>query len=325
MNGNKVLITGANGFLGGRVVEDFVTKGFDVTATARQPSLHAAHNCTYIQAELTSSTEVEKLNDSYDCIIHCAAKSSPWGDYESFYAANVTASENILKLAKLNKVPKIVFISTPSIYFTFGDRMNIREDDPLPEPMVNHYATTKYIAEKMMLASEIPVIALRPRALIGRGDTVIMPRLLTAYESGRLKIIGDGKNIVDLTPVSNVVQAIHDAMNSIPEAWNQAYNITAGDPVNLWETINELFKKLNKPFANKKIPFGIAFRFAHLSEIFSKYFTKKEPALTRYSIGIMKYNMTLDISKARRLLNFKPVQSVSSGMEEFVKWWLNNK
>jgi len=322
MERKKVLITGANGFLGGRVTEDFLAKGYEVTATSRQSTLKDnTLICKYIMADLVSEKDVLHLDDGYDCIIHCAAKSSPWGGYDEFYAANVTASENILELARRNKVPKIVFISTPSIYFTFGDRINIKEDDPLPEPMVNHYATTKYIAEQMLLRSDIPTIALRPRALIGRGDTVIMERVLIAYEAGKLKVIGKGDNMVDLTPVANVVQAVHDAMSAPASAWNEAYNITSGAPVNLWKTITTLFQKLDKPFFAKKVPFGLAFRIAHFSELISKYFTKKEPALTRYSIGILKYNMTMDISKAREKLGFQPIQDVASGMDEFVKWW----
>lgn len=324
MTGNKVLITGANGFLGGRVVEDFVDKGFEVTATGRQDEFtNKLLNCKYIKADLESEVQVNRMMEYFDCIIHCAAKSSPWGSYEEFYKANYLATSYILQAAKFWKVPKIIFISTPSVYFTFGDRWNIKESDPLPHPMVNHYASTKYIAEQLLLESSIPTIALRPRAMIGRGDTVIMPRLLKAYTEGRLRIIGDGKNIVDLTPVSNVVHSIHDAINAKEEAWNQAYNITAGQPLSLWDTIERLFEKLNLDFPKKKIPFGIAFYFAWANEFYGRWVSNKEPALTRYSVGILKYSMTMDISKAKELLNFVPQQSVESGMDEFVNWWNN--
>lgn len=57
-----------------------------------------------------------------------------------------------------------------------------------------------------------------------------MPRVLNAYHQGKLKVIGDGKNIVDLTPVANVVKAVTDAMNAPETAWNQAYNITSKRP-----------------------------------------------------------------------------------------------
>ena len=322
MNGKSVLITGANGFLGGRVVEDFIQKGYEVTATGRQEGIKNHElKCTYIQADLEKAEDVNVLMKSYDCIVHCAAKSSPWGTYDDFYRANYIASINILEAAEKHHIKKIIFISTPSIYFTFRDRLNIKEYDPLPYPMVNHYASTKFLAEQLLLESSISTIALRPRAMIGRGDTVIMPRLLNAYEAGRLKIIGDGKNIVDLTPVANVLQSIHDALNAKNEAWNQAYNITAGEPVSLWKTIEKLFDKLNLHFPAKKIPFGVAYYFAWASEIFANFVTKKEPALTRYSVGILKYNMTMDISKARELLNYTPVQTVEDGMNEFIDWW----
>ena len=59
-----------------------------------------------------------------------------------------------------------------------------------------------------MRSSNLPYVIFRPRALIGRGDHVIMPRVINAFEKNKLKIVGDGENLVDLTPVSNVVDAI---------------------------------------------------------------------------------------------------------------------
>lgn len=318
----KVLITGANGFLGGRVLEDLLQRGYNVTATARQEHIeHALTGFRYIRADLRDSSCIDMLGDNYDCVIHCAAKSSPWGDYRSFYEANIRASENILLMSRKYGVGSIVYISTPSVYFTFGDRLNIREDAPLPDPMVNHYATTKYLAEQMMLQSEIPVIALRPRALIGRGDTVIMPRVLHAYHQGKLRIIGSGDNIVDLTPVANVVRAVHDAMNAPAPAWNQAYNIGCGQPVKLWDTIKDLFGKLGLKFENKRVPYFAAYYFAFASELVARYLTGKEPALTRYGVAILRFSMTMDISKAARSLGYTPVQTVAQGMDEFVEWW----
>ena len=322
---SKILITGSNGFLGARILEAMLEEGHEITATARQShSKYSGQGFRFISTDLTLPECIEKLTGTYDYIIHCAAKSSPWGTYDSFYEANVRASAHILAIAEKSVSSKIILISTPSIYFEFRDKWDIKEDDPLPEPMINHYATTKYMAECALLASSVPVIALRPRALIGRGDTIIMPRVLNAYHQGKLKVIGDGKNIVDLTPVANVVKAVTDAMNAPETAWNQAYNITSGHPVNLWGCITEMLHALDLPFKARKVPYFLADYVARMNEKIG-VLSGKEPALLRYSVGILYFNMTMDISKARKLLHFEPVQTVEEGMKEFLAWWKNKE
>merc|ERR1712127_815283 len=103
------------------------------------------------------------------------------------------------------------------------NKFNISENDPLPKQFVNNYAKSKFEAEELLRASSIPYVIFRPRALIGRGDHVIMPRLINAFDKNKLKIIGNGENLVDLTPVSNVVDAILSSINN-EKALNQTFN-----------------------------------------------------------------------------------------------------
>src|SRR5690606_15396447 len=143
----------------------------------------------------------------------------------------------LLKAAQKYHIKRFIYISTPSIYFENKDKTQIKESDPLPLKFINHYATTKYEAEELLRETKIPHIILRPRALIGRGDSVIMPRLIRAQAAGRLRIIGDGKNIVDMTALANVAQAIELSLFANEKALGKAYNISNGEPINLWEAV----------------------------------------------------------------------------------------
>ena len=129
-------------------------------------------------------------------------------------------------------------------YYNGEDRKMVREDYPLPRKFVNNYAKTKRQAEILLEESGVKYIIIRPRAIIGRGDSVIMPRLIKAYSLGKLKIIGNGKNIVDLTSVQNVTHSILLSLNANENACNEAYNITDGKPVYLWNYINKVFKEI---------------------------------------------------------------------------------
>jgi 2-alkyl-3-oxoalkanoate reductase len=258
-------------------------------------------------------------------VVHCAGLSSPWGTYQEFYQANVLSTLNLLQVAQATGTKRFILISTPSVYFNYQDRFDLKESDPLPDPMVNHYAVTKYQAEQETLRLNRPdfqTIALRPRAIIGAEDAVIFPRVLRAYHEGRLKIVGDGKNVVDLTCVANVIQAVEACLNAPPEAFGEVYNITNGEPKPLWETIGHFLSALDLPPVTKKIPASVALTVAGLNEFIHRYFLGgREPALTRYSVGILSTSMTMNIDKARTKLGYTPVQNTLEGVKEFVTWY----
>jgi len=301
----KIIITGASGFLGGRVLKALKSRfpNTELVGTGRRAHRteeFRAIGCEFVAGDLTSKLFCSKLLVGADLVIHCAALSSPWGKYENFYQSNVVATQNLLTLAQKEKAQKFIFIATPSIYFNYKERWNVKESDPLPNPIINHYASTKLEAEGMVLElnrPEFQTVALRPRAIIGAEDTVIMPRVLRAYHEGKLRIIGDGQNKVDLTAVVNVIEAINCCIDAPIDAMGQSYNITNGEPILLWDEINKMFEDLNLAPVTKKLPYWLANIVASASEKLAFLNGGKEPALTTYGIGILALNFTMDIKK----------------------------
>jgi nucleoside-diphosphate-sugar epimerase len=280
---------------------------------------------TYILGELSDKAFVEEITQDIEYVIHAAALSSPWGKYKEFEDANLRSQLNLINAIKGNKIVKYIYISTPSMYFDSTNRKDIRENDPLPRKFINAYSTTKRMAEIELINSGIPYVILRPRALTGRGDTVIMPRLIIAYKKGKLKIIGNGKNIVDLTSVANAVDAILLSLKAEGAALNQIYNITNGEPVNLWEKITYVLSLMNEQLPQKKIPYWLVLTIAQLMEWKSKITHMKEPVLTKYGVGVLAKSMTLDISKARELLGYNPTVTTDEAIREFINWYTENE
>lgn len=328
---HHILVTGATGFVGSRLTEFLATQpGVQVTATGRRANagqLTVPPNVRFMAGDLSDRSFTDQLLMGVDVVVHGAALSSPWGDYADFYRANVIATENLLASAREVGVQRLVHISTPSIYFDGRDRFDIREEDPLPTRFVNHYAATKFIAEGLVRASRLPYVILRPRAIIGGGDTVIMPRLIRARQENRLLVVGDGQNVVDLTSVSNLVDAIWLAINAPDSALGEAYNITNGQPVLLWPFVNQVLTQLGMPLGEalrgpKRIPYGLLYVLAGLSEARARWLSGgREPALTRYGVGVLAKSCTLNIDKARQQLGYTPRQTVEEAIEEFVNWY----
>jgi nucleoside-diphosphate-sugar epimerase len=330
---NKILITGAAGFLGGRVAKHFakLNEQFTVITTSRRTERKTElenHGCEFIAGDLCDNDFCDKITQQVNTVVHCAALSAPFGNYHNFHQSNVLATQSLLNSSIKNGVKKFIFISTPSIYFNHSDRFDVKESDPLPLKMVNAYADTKLQAEQFVLAqntAEFKTIALRPRAIIGAEDTVIFPRVLEAYYQNRLRIIGDGQNVCDMTCANNVIEAISCALQASDEAYGEAYNITDGAYVKFWDAVNYALTSLDYKPVERKVPQALAYLAATVMEQKAKLFSKKEPTLTKYGIGILSHSFTLSIEKANKLLRYKPIMTTYEGINEYILWHKQNR
>ena len=326
----NILLTGATGFLGFRTLERLVqlsnVKKIVATGRILRKSREILNpKVEYVLGDLKDKLFVSTILKDIDIVINTASLSSPWGSEDDFYLANVLTQKHIISSSENLGVKRFIYISSPSIYYNGEDRIMVKENDPLPTRFVNNYSKTKREAEVLLENSNLNYIIIRPRAIIGRGDTVIMPRLIKAHSDGRLKIIGNGENKVDLTSVNNVVESIILSMNAPDGALNNAYNITDRNPVSLWSSINSVLKGIGKEKVNKTVNFRVAYFAAFLLEFVSRWITKKEPSLTRYSVGVLSKNFTLDVSKAEKLLNYNPVITTEKSIEEFINWYKENE
>lgn len=318
-----LLVTGATGFLGFRTLEYLAAQPWVSRITATGRTLRPTHTLrhpavTYTLGDLTDASFVRTLFSDVDAVVHAAALSSPWGPYADFFAANVLATRNVLSSARDAGVMRFVHISTPSVYVTGKSRREVRETDPLPSRFVNAYAATKYLAEQEVAASGLPWITFRPRALVGRGDTVIMPRILEASRTGRLRVMGRGDAVADLTAVDNVAYAIGLALQAPETALHRVYNLTNGTPVRLWDVLGRVLEALGTPLPKRHLPVPVAYTAAFLLEQRARFTPGKEPVLTRYGVGTLTHSFTLDISEARLRLGYNPPVSIDDALQAFL-------
>ena len=321
----RILVTGATGFLGGGVARRLTREGHDVLATGR--NTQAGQELTkdgvaFQAADLSQGEQARALCKERDIVIHCAALSSLWGPLQSFRAANVDATRHIIEGCEQFEVGRLVHISSPSIYCSGEDQVNIDEDYPVTPTPFNYYIQTKIEAEEVVNASKVPAVTLRPRALFGPGDPSILPRLIDRMSQGKLPIVGDGKNVVDITYIDNVVHAtclaaLHPDDNVI----GRAYNITNGQGVELWSLLNRLALELGLKPPSKKLPYGFLYFVAGMLERLHTWFRPSvEPRLTRYGVVVLARNITLNIERARRDFGYEPIVTVEEGVSRYLSW-----
>ena len=153
MSPRRALVTGATGGLGRHLVRALVQAGYSVRATGRNKAIGttlAGASVEFVAGDLSEPSLVYPLVRGADVIFHCAALSSPWGHREAFVRSNITATQNLVDAAVAERLPRLVHVSTPSIYFRYQDQLNIREDAELPRIFANHYAATKAEAENVV-------------------------------------------------------------------------------------------------------------------------------------------------------------------------------
>lgn len=323
----KAFVSGATGFLGGRLARRLIADGFsEVTGGGRDPEAGAAlerEGVRFLRGDLADPELGRAAAKGQTFIFHCAALSSPWGKRAAFERANVAATESLLAGCAASPPARFIHVSTPSIYFDFRDRVDIKESEPLPAKMVNHYAATKLLAEERVLAASdqgLPAVILRPRGIFGPGDTALFPRLLRAHHQGRLFQLAGRDPLVDLSYVDNVIDALCLCREAPERALGRAYNITNGEPVRLYALLRQVLGELDPPPRLKSMPYRAAAALAAGLEMFGAL-TGREPALTRYTLGLLAFDQTLDISAAREDLGYQPEVSMAQGVENFVSWW----
>jgi nucleoside-diphosphate-sugar epimerase len=203
-----------------------------------------------------------------------------------------------------------------------AERMNVTEDAPLPPRPANMYALTKRMAEQLVdqaYQEGLPVITLRPRAIFGPGDTAILPRLLKRLNTGRMALIGDGKNLTDLTYIDNVIDALLLCAESPATTLGKKYNLTNGEPVLLWQMVRRLCDAMGYAFPRRRLSFAAAYSLAWGMEMLcARLPGYPEPPLTRYTVGVLAHSATLDIDAARRELGYTPFVSIDEGFVRYI-------
>jgi len=325
----RILVTGATGGLGRNAVRALLADGCRVRATGRDRAAGAqlaAAGADFVPLDLAhaDAAALAPLLDGVDVVWHCAALASPWGPRADFVRANVDATHALVGAAAAAGVARFVYVSTPAVYFDFRHRYDVREDALAARP-VNHYAATKLEAEEIVraagAASAMRCAILRPRAIFGPHDRVLLPRLLDLHRKfgGTLPLPRGGRTVLDITYVDNVVHALRCAGSAALPAGTPVYNVSNGDPVELRDVVVRLFGALGRRHRIADVPYPLMACAARVAEGIAAV-RRKEPSLTTYGIGALAFDMTLDIGRARGELSYAPPVGVVAGIQRTAAW-----
>jgi len=322
---SPALVTGGTGFLGRRIVDRLLAQGRQVTVLARRraPDLEA-RGVHFVCASLDDNEAVAQACRGAATVFHTAAKVGVWGDYEDFFRSNVLGTRAILSGCQRHGVRRLVYTSTPSVVYNGADLAGADESLPLTTDCPSAYPLTKAIAEREVLqASDDRLLctALRPHLIWGPGDPHLVPRVLERARAGRLRIVGSGRNKVDMVHVENAADAQLLAETALEDgvAAGRAYFITNGEPVVLWDWINGLLNALDEKPVGRRLPLPLATGIGALCELAWRGLRLRgEPPMTRFVASELAKDHWFDLSAARRDLRYEPRIRMAEGTAQLI-------
>ena len=341
----KILITGAGGFLGKTLAKTLQARGHKVINFSRthHAELDSLGIVTVI-GDLAIKRDIIRAVNGVDIVFHMASKVGMWGSYDDFYRTNVLGTQNLIAACKIHQVNKVIYTSSPSVIFGKSSLEGVDESCQYPKNYVSHYAKTKALAEQEMIKANnasFNTVCLRPHLIFGPDDPHIFPKLIDRAKSGKLKIIGNGENLVDIIYVQNAADAHVLAMDKLCDdstklkVAGKTFFLGQEEPVKLWEFINKILSEYGLKSVSTKVPALMAYIIGGcLEKMYSLMNIQSEPRMTRFvalqlskshyfnhqaASEILGYTPKIKIAEAIKLSVMKPILSESLDTHELEK------
>jgi nucleoside-diphosphate-sugar epimerase len=320
-SGKIAFVTGGSGFIGGRLVRRLVGDGWTVRALARSDPAASAvteAGAEPVRGDLSDRAAIEAGAAGADVAFHCAAHLGSWGPREEFERVNVEGTRNVVAACRAAGVRRLVHVSSEAAVTAGEPLLEIDEDAPLRPDSASLYCATKARAERIVRDANgdgLETVVVRPRFVWGKGDGAILPGLARAIESGRFAWIGGGGQRTSTTHVDNVVEGLVLAADRGEPGG--VYFVTDGEPVVFRKFVSELVATQGLEAPTRTMPTWLAGAIAGTSEMLWRALPLPgEPPVTKMEYWVSSQEQTIDISKARSELDYRPVRTIPEGMQE---------
>ncbi|MDI1356137.1 MAG: NAD(P)-dependent oxidoreductase [bacterium] len=322
----KILITGASGFIGSFLVEEALTRNYEVYAGIRKTSskvyLRDAR-INFLELDFADRDALHKTISTaphFDFVIHNAGITKALKK-EDFFVSNYSYTKLLVEaLLFHNNVPsKFIYMSSLAAYGP-GNPVTqeaVKESDT-PHP-VTYYGSSKLQSETYLsLLPNFPYLIIRPTAVYGPRDKDFLS-LFKLIRNHLELIVGSNKQQLSFVYVKDLVSAVFLAMES--QALNRAFFVSDGKSYKSDVFGNLLKEQLGKNTLRIKVPTLLAFLIASLSES-TQYLSGIPALLNRDKLNELKaVNWNCDTTPLVREFGFKPAYDLSSGIQETIFWY----
>jgi nucleoside-diphosphate-sugar epimerase len=314
-----VLVTGASGFLGGRLAQILAGRGAEVRVLARASSDlgHLAGLPIDVVRE-----DVEAAVRGVTHIYHCAGCATDWAPWRDYYEANVAAVTELLRAAAgVRGLRRFLHVSTTDVYGY--PEVPCDESHP-PVDAGLGYNRSKCQGEARVWEAArdagLPVTVVRPATIYGPRGRAFVGDIATRIRQGLMAVIGGGRARGGFCYVDNAAEAILQAAEA-SETAGRAYNLADGTGVTWRRYVDAMADGLGcrRPWID--LPVAAAFALARVMEAPHRWLgLPVRPALTRHAVLLLARDQEYPAERARREFGFRPAVSFEEGMRRSVEW-----
>jgi nucleoside-diphosphate-sugar epimerase len=336
---DKIIITGATGFIGSHLVDIFVKNGYKPICLVRKNSNLEFLDTGKVEVAYGDILDVDSLDHCFKkaaAVIHNAACVSDWGDYEKFYRTNVQGSLNVLKACRKHTIKQVIMTGTTSCYGE--ENCPQKKDESWPYNShypyfldrifpcrFNYYRDSKALATKKAIEfarkHSINLTILEPSWVYGEREfnTGFYQYLKTAQQ-GIPFIPGSKKNKFQLIYAPDLAQFYFNAYAKKLKGIHRIIVCSKEAPY-----MNEIYRLFCREAGLKKpanVPKWLVYPPGFLLElVYTVCKSKKPPLLTRARVNLFYDNLEYSIKKAEQLLGPVAFHSLNEGIAKTVQWY----
>jgi 2-alkyl-3-oxoalkanoate reductase len=321
-----VLVTGATGLLGSHVTELLVARGERPRVLVRPgESLNglADANVDVCWGDMGDRESLEAAVHGVDRVLHCAARTGPWGPETEFERTNVRGLKMLVEVALSAGVHRFVHVSSITVH---GNDLGGAGDETTPlrvEP--NPYSRSKVAGERMLAAmirdGGAPVTIVRPGWIYGPRDTASFARFAAMIQRGRMVMVGSGTNHVPLIYVRDAAQGVLLAADT-RLAVGRTYLLVSDEPVTQREYLSAIAAELGATPPKRHIPYRLTLLFGTMAESGARLARRQQPPpVMRFGVQLLGGENRFVISRARQELGFAPHFSLAEGVKHSAEWY----
>jgi 2-alkyl-3-oxoalkanoate reductase len=320
LQNKRILITGANGFIGRHLAERLTREGARVRGLVRTISPDAmSAGVELAQGDVTDAEAIRHVVEGCDVVIHGAAMQGGRNRLADFRRVNVTGTLNLLRAARESKVARFVHLSTINVH-GYPPPIGAHADSPL-DFRGDFYSISKAEGEraawKYARDNHLPLVVIRPGCTYGPRSQAWTLTPLRRVRRGRPVLFDDGGGLCNAVYIDNLVDLIMLALtNSV--AIGQAFIGTEGRGVT-WREFYGAYARMAGIENLRSIPRWFALTVATAFGIVSRL-DGYPPRIGRTSVEFYSHRVVFDIEKSKRVLDYEPRISFGEGMARTETW-----
>jgi nucleoside-diphosphate-sugar epimerase len=319
----RILITGATGFIGSRLAERLVAeRGAAVRGLVRDPAKGqalAALGVEFAAGDVTDPATLAAALAGCTVVVHAAAWVGEQGGRAEVWRVNVEGAQHVVAAALAAGVRRFVQVSSCAVYGSPQNRFEIDESYPMT-PGNGLYADSKIAAEEVVWTAQrehgLPVVAARPSQVYGLGSPQFTLRPLAAIQAGKMMLIDGGRHLCKPVYIDNLVDGLLACIEQ-DAAVGEAINLTDGAVT--WREFFGAYACMAGAEKLPSVPYPVAWAAALGNELIARL-RRRKPGMSRAIVRTLRSRNSFSNAKAKQLLGWTPAVDLAEGMRRTEAW-----